>query len=263
MSGSRLVDTAGPSHAGRMGTRDVLWENGTAGESEARLAKLALSLQKKICRLEGELVLLRDQLSRDPMTGLRNRRYLEERLDEEAARAARYGHPCSVMVLDVDDLKGINDRWGHAAGDWVLHQVSMTMHATMRAPDVAARLGGDEFAVLLPETDETGGKYAAERLLRNLSLGPTGVYGPMVGIPFSLSIGIAASPQDEDHGQNLLAMADLMMYKAKGWNGNRIEVAWHGPARGRPSRGDLLVAGQLAASPHRPVPGRVVYRQAV
>ena len=230
MSVNQLVDITGPSHVGGMGTLGVLWENGTASESDAHLAKLALSLQMKICRLEGEVALLRDQLTRDPMTGLRNGRYLEEHLDEEAARGARYGHPYSVMVLDVDDLKGINDRWGHAAGDWVLRQVSMTLQATMRAPDVAARLGGDEFAVLMPETDEAGAKYAAERLLRNLSLGPAAVCGSMQEIPFSLSLGIASSAQDKNRGQTLLAMADSMMYKAKSWNGDRIEVAGHGPA---------------------------------
>ena len=231
MSGIQLVDTTGPSHAGGMGTLGVVWENGTASESDAHLAKLALSLQMKIRRLEGEVALLRDQLTRDPMTGLRNKRYLEERLAAgQWARSARYSHPCSVIVLDVDDLKGINDRWGHAAGDWVLRRVSMTLHATMRAPDVAARLGGDEFAVLQPGTDEAGARCAAQRLLRNLSLGTAGVYGSTQEVPFSLSIGIAASAQDEDHGQTLLAVADRMMYKAKSWNGNRIEVTGHRPA---------------------------------
>ncbi len=231
MSVNQLVDTIGPLHVGGTGTLGALWENGTAGDSEALLAKLALSLQKKICRLEGKLVLLRDQLTRDPMTGLRNKRYLEERLAAgQWARPARYSHPCSVIVLDVDDLKGINDRWGHAAGDWVLRRVSMTLHATMRAPDVAARLGGDEFAVLLPGTDEAGARCAAQRLLRNLSPGPAEVCGSMQGITFSLSIGIASSGQDEYHGHTLLAMADRMMYKAKSWSGNRIEVTGHRPA---------------------------------
>ena len=134
------------------------------------------------------------------------------------------------MVLDVDDLKGINDRWGHAAGDWVLIRVSMTLHTTIRAPDVAARLGGDEFAVLLPGTDEVGARCAAQHLLWNLSLGPAGVDCSAQEVPFSLSIGIAASALDEDHGQTLLAVADRMTYKAKSWNGDRIEVAGHGPA---------------------------------
>ena len=231
MSVNQLVDTIGPSHVGGMGTPGVLWEKGAASESDAHLAKLALSLQMKICRLEGEVALLRDQLTRDPMTGLRNKRYLEERLAAgQWARPGRCSHPCSVIVLDVDDLKGINDRWGHAAGDWVLRRVSMTLHSTMRAPDVAARLGGDEFAVLLPGTDEAGARCAAHRLLRNLSPGPAEVCGSMQGITFSLSIGIASSAQDEYHGQTLLAMADQMMYKAKSWNGNRIEVTGHRPA---------------------------------
>ncbi len=182
-------------------------------------------LQKRIQELEHELASLRDQVTQDPMTGLRNRRYFEQRLEEELSRSARDGRYCSVMVIDVDDFKEINDRHGHSAGDRVLHRLSASLRAIMRASDILARLGGDEFTVLLPETDEIGARHAALRLLEGIRIGAPSEGQVSPTVKFTVSIGIATSQPHRSTVEVLLAVADRMMYKTKLQGGGSIRVA--------------------------------------
>jgi diguanylate cyclase (GGDEF)-like protein len=153
---------------------------------------------------------LRSLSQTDPLTGLYNRRKFFEVMQREIIRARRYGQPLSLIMIDVDSLKSVNDRFGHSAGDEVLHQVADCIQPT-RATDLAARVGGDEFALLLPETHSRGAEQVAWRLLEAVH---------RVQLDFdaaiSMSMGIAQlEPGDEEQGESLLARADKAMYLAK------------------------------------------------
>lgn len=151
---------------------------------------------------------------RDGLTGLYNRRELEKRLQEETQRARRYSHPYSVLMLDIDHFKDINDRYGHQTGDDVLITVADLVRLTVRPVDVVARYGGEELAVILPETDGGGARLVAERIrgtieesLTTTSQGET--------IQVTVSIGLATFPRDSATGAGLVHAADQALYAAK------------------------------------------------
>ncbi|HQU50874.1 MAG TPA: diguanylate cyclase, partial [Casimicrobiaceae bacterium] len=106
--------------------------------------------------------------SRDPLTGLANRRTFELALGREVDRVARAGEPALVLALDIDHFKRVNDTWGHAAGDHVLRAVARALQDTVRPMDTVARIGGEEFAILLPNCPPTFGQTVAERVLRRV-----------------------------------------------------------------------------------------------
>lgn len=151
---------------------------------------------------------------RDPLTGLYNRRHLMDTLDREMARRRRYGSDVSLIMIDVDDFKRINDAHGHAAGDAVLEMLADVFSRSIRDVDVAARMGGDEFAILLPSTNLEGSIEVAKRLqMLAKDATPT---GPAEGLSVSVSQGIAeAGRSDALDGSALLIEADLALYEAK------------------------------------------------
>jgi diguanylate cyclase (GGDEF)-like protein len=153
----------------------------------------------------------------DELTGLGNPRLLQERLSVEAARRARYGTPLTILVMDLDGLKQINDRHGHLTGTHVLREVGEALRREIRETDVAFRYGGDEFVVLLPHTGMSDALAFSERLLDHIrTLRPS-------GIPISVSIGVAAYDDAVDDSiQAQLARADSATYAAKRLGGNRI-----------------------------------------
>ncbi|HEV3231168.1 MAG TPA: GGDEF domain-containing protein [Candidatus Dormibacteraeota bacterium] len=150
----------------------------------------------------------------DHETGVANRRAFEERLEEEWQRSRRYRSPFSVIALDVDDLKQINDRHGHACGDLALKAVAGTLAKRVRAQDLVARVGGDEFMVLCPETDFRSVRVVAEKLGRNLEaitvIPPGG--GQPVRVAASMGTATAGVHPSSD---NLLREADQRLYLAK------------------------------------------------
>jgi diguanylate cyclase (GGDEF)-like protein len=153
----------------------------------------------------------------DELTGLGNLRLLEERLQVETARRQRYGTPLTLVVVDVDRLKTINDTHGHLVGSAVLRGLGQALRAEIRETDVAFRYGGDEFVVLLPHTGLPDAGVFAERLLGRIrSLRPGGV-------PVTVSIGLATSGQ-EGSVQAQLARADAAAYAAKRDGGDRVVV---------------------------------------
>jgi diguanylate cyclase (GGDEF)-like protein len=164
-----------------------------------------------------------DLADRDPLTGFFNHRYLHERLSEEVVRAIRTRQPLSVLMLDLDDFKLVNDTFGHVYGDRVLVYVAETLRAALRASDVAARYGGDEFALILPETDAPGAARVAERILEAFRAQPFTAEGRQP-FPVGASIGVATHPRDGRTATELIAAADTGLYEAKGEGGNRVSL---------------------------------------
>ncbi len=166
----------------------------------------------------------------DVLTGWHNRRYLQVRLTEELARARREQSSLVCLMLDLDHFKGVNDTYGHAAGDEVLREVAHRVECQVRASDLAARYGGEEFVILMPHTDVGSGKRLAERIRQAVSSSPVR-FGNHQEVWITASIGIAAAlPGADDKdlktlGDSLMARADVALYQAKGAGRNRIEIA--------------------------------------
>ncbi len=163
----------------------------------------------------------RDLADRDPLTGFFNHRYLHERLSEEVVRAVRTRRPLSVVMLDLDDFKLVNDTCGHVYGDRVLVHVADLIRSTLRASDVAARYGGDEFALILPETGPEDAARAAQRILEALAASPFSADGRRP-FPMGASIGLATHPRDGRSATELIAVADAGLYGSKDAGGNQI-----------------------------------------
>ncbi|MBQ1049847.1 diguanylate cyclase [Micromonospora sp. C51] len=154
----------------------------------------------------------------DPLTGLWNYRYLRESLRREVERASRFGRMVSVLALDLDRFKRVNDTYGHAAGDTVLAEFACRVRGEIREVDLAFRRGGEEFVVLLPETDARGATIVAERLgaaVRDTPVTAVGHAGVRELIPVTVSIGIGVFPDHGDTGPQVLAAADEALYAAK------------------------------------------------
>ncbi|MFN3285993.1 MAG: diguanylate cyclase [bacterium] len=162
--------------------------------------------------------LLAHQATTDALTGVYNRRYMEQRLREELARAGRGGSPVSFALLDVVGLKGVNDTLGHAAGDLVLQEVARQLREAVRASDVVCRYGGDEFAVLFPDTGPAEAARALRRALCTLAR-RGGVWGE--GIP--VNAGVAGFPRDGRSAEALASVADRRMYRARQLG---VDVLW-------------------------------------
>jgi diguanylate cyclase (GGDEF)-like protein len=159
----------------------------------------------------------------DALTGLHNRRYFHETLAREVSRARRYRRPLSLVVLDLDDFKAVNDRIGHLAGDDVLAEIGERMRGVVRTADIACRIGGEEFAVLLPESSLSDAEQLYERVANAVSASPVGEAGDL-----SLSGGITHL-HPEDSPTTFFERADEALYGAKAAGKARAKVL-NGPA---------------------------------
>jgi diguanylate cyclase (GGDEF)-like protein len=172
--------------------------------------------------------LVQRQAITDDLTGLVNRRRFLAALDSEVERAAQFGSGIGVVLIDLDDFKGVNDRFGHHSGDLVLAAFGSLLQEHIRDVDLAARLGGEEFALLLPEVEGRDAVLVAERLRRSLSERPiASVEGH--ALSSTASFGVAEYRQG-DTGEDLLRFADNALYQAKGEGKNRVCVAREGRA---------------------------------
>lgn len=162
----------------------------------------------------------------DHLTGLANRRAFRQGLQREILRCQRYGLILSVLLLDLDDFKGVNDACGHLFGDLVLERAGRLLRRTVRDSDLPARYGGDEFAVLLPETDRMGAYTAGERIRRGLLL--AFAEEPIAGreVHLAVSGGVASYPDDGVDAEVLVERADRALYLAKGGGKNRVALYW-------------------------------------
>ncbi len=167
---------------------------------------------------------LRHQSIRDPLTGLFNRRYMEETLDREMSRASRHQHPLGVIMLDVDHFKSFNDTFGHHGGDTLLAELGKFLRTHIRGADIACRYGGEEFALILPEASLGIAYQRAEQIrqeVKNLRVQHRGQ--PLGAI--SLSLGVAMFPEHGATGEAILRMADAALYRAKREGRDRSVVA--------------------------------------
>ena len=162
---------------------------------------------------------LYQQTITDPLTGLFNRRYFDERLQQEFSRASRYRRHFSLVIIDIDGFKQANDFHGHAFGDEMLVKASKLFLEVLRDEDTIYRYGGDEFAMILPETPKEGAIELAERLRRKFA---KRCCVEDKRLKFTLSIGIASHPDDGEEEDELVGTADRRMYHSKGNGGNLI-----------------------------------------
>ena len=164
---------------------------------------------------------LQDLAITDKLTGLRNRRFFDQRLAEEIQRATRYAKPLSLLLLDIDDFKRVNDTYGHAAGDLVLQSLGRSLPGQLRQVDLAARYGGEEFIIILPETDFVGAKLVGERIRRVVADTPVSLSdGRQINV--TVSVGVACFPMCGDKAESLIEHADQALYTAKHEGKNRV-----------------------------------------
>lgn len=177
-----------------------------------RLAYLARQASVSLENVSLHAVVSRQAIT-DPLTGLHNRRSFDNLAEKEALRVGRFGHSLSLLMLDIDDFKTVNDTYGHQVGDQVLKAISSHLQMESRAVDEPARFGGEEFAVLCPETEAEEAMLLAERLLA--AIGRESIETDAGPLNVTVSIGVASLPGDAEEVVDLIAAADGALYEAK------------------------------------------------
>jgi diguanylate cyclase (GGDEF)-like protein len=167
--------------------------------------------------LRGLYLRERDLSRMDPLTGLPNRRAFFEFAEIETSRARRYHHPLTLVYLDVDEFKKVNDRFGHVAGDEVLRRVTTAAQSCLRRSDLAARMGGDEFAILLPETSQEAALPILQRMQAELRR-----MMARDGRPVTFSLGAVTFRTPPEAVDEMIRIADQEMYQAKGAGKDRL-----------------------------------------
>ena len=188
------------------------------------LARLRTQIRKKRYseRLRDNVQASIEMAVTDGLTGLHNRRYMESHLAGLIEQAAARGKPLSILVLDIDYFKSINDGYGHDAGDDVLREFAVRVRKSIRGIDLACRYGGEEFVVVMPETDMAVASTVAERLRRSIAAEPFAIGQPGQAVTVTISIGIAALAGLDDNAASVLKRADQALYKAKRDGRNRV-----------------------------------------
>ncbi len=156
----------------------------------------------------------------DELTGLWNHNYIYRRLREEMKKTRRYGRPFSIVIVDLDDFKGINERYGHSGGDLILINTSKIIAETIRGADLAGRFGGEEFMILVPESDQDGASRLANRLLERIRNAQVEIGD--LKVRYTASIGIATFQKEDDYQlRQLIAHGEEAMYFAKSMGKNQ------------------------------------------
>jgi len=200
----------------------ALWRYDPLVVPFAALPAILVSRSLSLPRLQAEARL-------DAKTGLYNSRHFANALEHELSRAKRYARPLSLIMVDLDLLRDINNRWGHLAGDAVLQGVGDIFRAQVRTHDVPARFGGEEFAILLPETTPEHAHELAERIRRAVAVRSFRSDTSTQPLRATISLGVAAYPRDAADATQLVHRADLAVYRAKVLGRNRVVDAVDAP----------------------------------
>ena len=158
----------------------------------------------------------------DPLLGIYNRRYLDQRLSEEISRAQRYKFPLSILMLDIDHFKRVNDRFGHLTGDKVLISIGKLLQEKTRQSDIVARYGGEEIVLMLPNTNEDRAVNLAERLRVILEQTPYTAENNSEAFHCTVSIGVTSLGEESCKSSDLLRKADVALYQAKRTGRNKV-----------------------------------------
>lgn len=223
-----------------------LLQSAGAGENCARAESCAISIE-----LRQRITELERIASIDPLTGLWNRPHFDQIVEKELDRSVRYHQPLSLLLLDLDHFKRINDGWGHPVGDLALRAVGRVLVEPARGREMCARWGGEEFVLLLEDTPGEVALEIAERLRRRVESTEVEVEGERV--PLSMSFGVAAFPElAVRSGDELLAVADAALYAAKRL-GRNLALLDLGRGQLRTGSGRTIALDESLAPPEAPV----------
>ena len=212
------TDPALDESALQAGAMDFLVKSEFTPRMLARAVRYAIKLGETLEQL-------RLLATRDPLTGLRNRREFERLLADEWLRSARFKRSFALVICDIDFFKKVNDTYGHPAGDAVLKHVASLLTGQLRSVDHLARVGGEEFAIIMVETDARGAEETMKRLLVLMSESPCTLPDSTQSISVTMSAGIAMMPVDAEDTKALFEAADKALYTAKRTGRNRVIMA--------------------------------------
>lgn len=220
-----LLRTAHQVRSGDLTARTGLPDD---GEELSRVAvafdRMAATLERREAELKAALQAASEAAATDPLTGLANRRHMEEQLVRELHRSSRSKQPLALVLFDLDHFKRVNDTWGHEGGDEVLRRVAALLKAAVRGGDVACRYGGEELLIVLPGATAEAARVRAESIRAGLKDLRFEVSGKSFG-PVTASFGIAAWPEHGADARAVLAAADKALYAAKSGGRDRVEMA--------------------------------------
>ncbi len=219
---SALADTDNIVRGLQRGANDYVTKPVNLPVLLARL-ETQLKMASLVSQLESQKEALARLASRDDLTGVLNRRAMFETLDVDLARSSRYNHPLSLLMMDLDHFKRVNDDYGHAAGDAVLRHFAKAVGRSLRSTDSLCRYGGEEFCAILPETGEEQARRAAELIRELIEQTEFVSEGTKISLTVSIGIGIYTPPADTGVTE-LLDNADKALYEAKENGRNRVEV---------------------------------------
>jgi diguanylate cyclase (GGDEF)-like protein len=203
----------------RLGAGDLSYRVPLTTQDE--LGQLGKRFNAMADKLASSQAALEDLSIHDGLTGLYNFREFHRRLTEEAERSRRYSRPFSLLMLDIDHFKAVNDTCGHLAGDEALRQFAALIRREVRPVDQVARYGGEEFVIVLPETAGSGALAVAERM-RDIISGSEITVAPERVVILTVSIGVASFPEDAESEERLIGAADQALYAAKQTGRNRV-----------------------------------------
>jgi two-component system, cell cycle response regulator len=194
---------------------------------------LMLARTRTLLEFKAYLDVCEEAAFTDHLTGLANRRRFERQLEREVGRVLRFGHPFSLLMIDIDNFKNLNDTFGHDAGDDAIRRIGRVLREGTRGIDLAARIGGEEFAVLLVETSQNSGAEVAERLRVTIKALTTPSGGTITA-----SFGVAECPTDAQTVSGILKAADVALYEAKRNGRDRVVTM-------EPLRSNSVAAGDV------------------
>ena len=188
------------------------------------LARVRTQVRKKrySARMRDNMQLSIEMAITDALTGVYNRRYMETHLATAVDQAMARGKPLTLLLLDIDYFKSVNDSYGHDAGDDVLREFALRLRKSIRGIDLACRYGGEEFVVVMPETEMAVAAAAAERIRRRIATAPFTIRNGAMAIDVTISIGIAALAGVDDRPGAILKRADQALFRAKRDGRNRV-----------------------------------------